>query len=40
MDDGELLKMAAQLVLDRRLSLADVNPSFSAEKFSEAMKRG
>lgn len=39
-DDGELLKMAAQLVLDRRLSLADVNPSFSAEKFSEAMKRG
>lgn len=39
-DDGELLRMAAQLVLDRRLSLADVNPSFSAEKFSEAMKHG
>lgn len=39
--DCDLLLMAAHMVLDRtEAGFESINPSFSEEKFSEAMKRG
>lgn len=39
--DGEILKMAAHMVLDRQEGTEmSVNPYFVAEKFSEVQSRG